>query len=126
VGKGRIAYLSKMEAIDLLQLFFPKEILDHFDVVEYKVEGDDLTFVLEEKNELPPGLNRIDYESKGFSPAVKLQDFPLRNKAVFLMVRRRKWLEKNTGRIIQHKWELSIDGTKYTKDFGAFLKGLLR
>jgi hypothetical protein len=115
-----------METKDLLLLLFPREILSHFDVVEYKEEGDLLSFVLEEKNQLPVGLNKADYESKGFSSPVKIQDFPIRDRAVFLLVRRRKWLEKSTGRIIQHKLDLTMEGSKYTKEFGAFLKEVLR
>lgn len=115
-----------METKDFLPLLFPKEILAHFNVVEYKEEGDVLSFVLEEKNQLPPGLNKADYESKGFGAPIKIQDFPLRDRAVFLMVRRRKWLEKTTGRVIQHKLDLTMEGSKYTKEFGAFLKDDLR
>ena len=115
-----------MESTELIKYLFPAEITQHFNIVRVREDKEDLIIELEEKNELPPGLNPTGYESKGFSPAVKIQDYPLRDRAVFLMVKRRKWLEKSTGKIIQRKWDLTVEGTKYTKDFGVFLKGLLR
>ena len=52
--------------------------------------------VFEEKNTLPDGYSKEEYESKGFFNK-RVQDFPLRGKAVFLKVRRRRWRHKETG-----------------------------
>jgi hypothetical protein len=40
------------------------------------------------------------------------------------MVRRRKWRDKNTGNIYSTRWDLTADGTSYTKEFADFLKEL--
>lgn len=115
-----------MEATELIKYLFPPEITQHFNIVQVEEDKEDLIIYLEEKNELPPGLDKADHESKGFGPPIKIQDFPLRDRPVFLMVRRRKWLQKSTGKIIKRNWDLTTEGTKYTKEFGVFLKGLLR
>jgi len=40
---------------------------------------------LNERNKLSPGYSKDDYESKGFLPATKIQDFATRGKAVYLI-----------------------------------------
>jgi hypothetical protein len=79
-----------------LRYVFPEELLRYFDIVESgihtdKPTGEDyLEVVFEEKNTLPEGYSKDAYESKGFFDK-RVQDFPLRGKAVFLKVRRRRW-----------------------------------
>jgi len=41
---------------------------------------------------------------------------------VFLHVRKRKWKDDRTGKIISNSWETAAKGTRYTKDFASFLK----
>lgn len=116
-----------MEARDILQYILPQEILDHFDIT--KITTDDkgkLVIWLDEKNQLPEQLTKADYESKGFTAVSKIQDFPIRGRAVILRIRRRKWIHKSTGKIHLNTWKLATEGTKYTKEFGAFLKELPR
>lgn len=114
-----------MNSNDIIKYILPTEILEYFEVVEVKENQGELTFHLDEKNNLPQDFPEGDYESKGFAAPVKIQDFPIRDKAVFLQVRRRKWIEKHTGRIYSRTWDLTAEGTKYTKEFGAFLKELI-
>lgn len=114
-----------MNTIDLLKYILPEEILEYFEVVGIDEKQGELTFYLDEKNILPPDLPEGDYESKGFASPAKIQDFPIRDRAVFLVVRRRKWIDKHTGKIYSRVWDLTTDGTKYTKEFGAFLKELI-
>lgn len=112
-----------METTDILQYILPEQILDYFEVTRITTdEKGKLVIYLDEKNQKPTDLPEGDYESKGFTAATKIQDFPIRERAVFLRVRRRKWLNKKTGKIYNSRWDLSIAGTKYTKEFGAFLK----
>jgi len=113
-----------MNSTDLLKYILPHEILEYFEVVDIKGKQEELTFYLDEKNDLPQDLPEGDYESKGFAPPVKILDFPIRDRAVFLIVRRRKWIDKRTGKVYSRVWNLTAEGTKYTKEFGAFLKGI--
>ena len=75
-----------------LRYVFPEELLRYFDIVESgihtdKPTGEDyLEVVFEEKNTLPEGYSKDAYESKGFFDK-RVQDFPLRGKAVSLKVR---------------------------------------
>lgn len=76
----------------------------------------------EEKNDLPTGYSVIDYESKGFIGSKLIQDFPLRGKAVYLRVKKRRWRHKQTGEVIKRDFSFIADGSKFTKELSDFLK----
>ncbi len=52
-----------------------------------------------------------------------IQDFPIRGKAVYLHVRRRRWRDTEDGSIFTYDCELAEEGTRLTPEFVAFLKG---
>ena len=76
--------------LDLLNVILPQDFLLHFDIVNFKelgdvsIKKDCLHLYLEEKNNLPKGYSKSDYESKGFISSKQVQDFPIRGKAVYL------------------------------------------
>ena len=76
----------------------------------------------DEKNEIPNGYSSSEYESKGFTSACIVQDFPIRGKGVYLRMRRRRWRHKQTGKIIQHDFSFIADGSKFTSELSDFLK----
>lgn len=76
----------------------------------------------EEKNELPEGYATVDYESKGFMESNLIQDFPLRGKAVFLRIKKRRWRHKQRGVIIKRDFSFIADGSKFTQELSDFLK----
>jgi transposase len=118
-------YLSYMKTQDILQYLLPGEIMTYFDLTDIMEQDGKLIFCLDEKLQIPDDFPAGEYEAKGFTPGKNLLDFPVRGKAVVLYVRRRKWLDKNTGKVLTSTWDLNTDGTKYTKEFGAFLKELV-
>ena len=59
----------------------------------------------------------------GFTDEKVIQDFPLRGKPVYLHVRRRRWYDKATGETFSYTYDdLTVEGTKLTPEFVAFLK----
>ncbi|WP_444544489.1 ISAon1 family transposase N-terminal region protein [Salinimicrobium marinum] len=55
-----------------------------------------------------------------------MQDFPLRGNTVYLHVKRRRWIDKDTGQVVQRDWNLVAQGTRMTNEFAAFLKEISR
>jgi len=112
----------------LLQQFFPSELMDFFVITGYQILGsielkqEYWIIDFEEKNDLPTGYSSIDYESKGFIGSKLIQDFPLRGKAVYLRVKKRRWRHKDTGEIIKRDFSFIADGSKFTKELSDFLK----
>lgn len=113
-----------MDLKEFYHLLLPKEVAYYFDIVKIEQVYKDqrVNIHLEEKNELPEGYSTTDYESKGFHNEVCVQDFPIRGRAAYLMIRRRRWRHKRTGENIERDWHLVAEGTRITQDFAAFLK----
>lgn len=109
--------------------FLPEGLLSHFDIVDFKELGDFQTkkdcfyIYLDEKNILPEGYNIKDFESKGFYERTLIQDFPIRGKAVYLGIRRRRWRNKNDKSIeVKSDYSFITEGSKLTIELSDFLK----
>ena len=101
----------------------------HFDIISIKELGDiaskkDCLYIyLDEKNNLPDQYSSDQYESKGFYERKLIQDFPIRGKAVYLGICRRRWRSK-TDKSIEIKSDFSFiaEGSKLTVELSDFLK----
>ena len=107
----------------LAELVLPSEVLRYFSIV--KIESSSTLFRFHLDETMEKGLSDdVHFESKGFMDAVEVTDFPIRDHKVVLVLRRRRWLDTRTGK--SFSLPLSIDitasGTRYSKEFGAFLK----
>jgi len=108
----------------LIKALLPEEIFDYFEIIKVEVDTKVIDVYLDELNITPEEYSDEKLISKGFHEPSVFQDFPIRDKAVYLHVRRRKWLVNNTGKVVSKQWNLSAKGSRYTKDFATFLKGL--
>lgn len=116
---------SHEQMLSILELILPKEILEYFTVTNLTIQDKEVHLFLDERNEVPDEFKGEKLLSKGFYPESVIQDFPLRNKALLLHVRRRKWEVESSKKIVSRTWNLSAEGTRYSNEFAAFLKGLL-
>lgn len=111
-----------------IDCFLPEGLLSHFDLVDLLELGEVSTkkmlfeIHLDEKNELPAGFSANEYESKGFLPSSTIQDFPIRGKAVYLVIRRRRWRHKLTGKEITNNYSNISEGSRLTQELSDFLK----
>ena len=112
---------SGMEA--LAKLILPKEIISNFEVTNIE-EGATTIRIFLDESIISKYKNNPGYEAKGFREAVSIRDFPIRDKAVDLEVRRRRWLDKRTGKTFSNTYDLKSEGTRYSKEFADFLKEL--
>ena len=109
---------------NLVKLLLPAELFDYFLITRLVVEDRAVTVFLDELDIKPAFYSDQKLTSKGFHAESIIQDFPIRNKAVFLHVRRRRWVIESTGEVVSRDWESVAEGTRYTKSFADFLKGL--
>ena len=109
---------------NLVKLLLPAELFEYFVITRLVVEDRAVTVFLDELDIKPTGYSDQKLTSKGFHAEAIIQDFPIRNKAVFLHVRRRRWVVELTGEVVSRDWESVAEGTRYTKSFADFLKGL--
>ena len=114
---------------ELLKYLLPSELLDHFTIIsvsEYldiETKTKSLNIHLEEDNILQSIYTSSDYESKGFYPEKRIQDFPIRGKSVYLFIKRRRWRHKlNKSEIIHNDYSFISEGSKLTQELSDFLK----
>ena len=107
----------------LAGIVLPSQILEYFSIVGIEQNSTEIHISLDEK--MNPELgNDVHFESKGFMEAVSVTDFPIRDHKVILKIRRRRWTDARTGKSFSIPIDLDIvaKGTRYSKEFGAFLK----
>ena len=112
-----------------LSHFLPTELLEHFTITNIKElhqasrNREVIQIDLEEKNILPSGYDESNFESKGFYKVKTIQDFPIRGKAVYLAIKRRRWRQKDNHNIVIHNdFSIIADGSKLTQELSDFLK----
>ena len=110
--------------------FLPDGLLTHFDIIDFKelvdlqTKKDCFYIYLDEKNILPKDYDFNEFESKGFYERTIIQDFPIRGKAVYLCIRRRRWRNKNDKSIaVKSDYSFIAEGSKLTIELSDFLKG---
>jgi len=107
------------------KLFFPKEIADNFIITKVDSTKEDVVITLEEKNVIRQNEDGHTYSNNGFYEASPIRDFPLRERKVTLLVKRRRWIDTTEGKSISNDYELAAKGTRHSVEFAAFLKEAL-
>ena len=105
-------------------MLLPEGILDYFDITDVKATKEGFAIYLEEKNILPAEYKDQTLHSNGFYPETRVQDFPIRGRKAYLHIRRRRWQIQPSGELVSRDWNLVQSGTRMTREFAAFLKGV--
>lgn len=116
----------------LATLILPPSILDFYDVTGMDVEvvepkpGDFYTEVvhiyLDEQDNRTEETRHL--RPNGFTEPTSIEDFPIRDRKLVLHARRRRWLDKESHNVIINPYPLVHEGTRYSEEFAAFLKGV--
>jgi hypothetical protein len=109
----------------LIKLLLPEELFDYFDLIHLEMVDNEVHAYLDEEDIKPEEYKNEKLTSKGFHSAIIIQDFPIRDKPLFLHIRRRRWQVESTGKVVSRNWDTVAKGTRLTKEFATFLKGLL-
>ena len=107
----------------LARIVLPAQILDYFLISGVEQISKEIYISLDEK--MNPELSKdLHFEYKGFMADVSVTDFPIRDHKVILKIRRRRWTDLRTGKSFNIPIDLDVvaKGTRYSKEFGAFLK----
>ena len=119
--KFYLCILNHPGLLVLAQLILPLEILSNFEVVGLEEDSSLIRIYLDESVKAEYKENP-DIGSKFVCDSVTIRDFPIRNKGVDLIVRRRRWYDKENNRYFSDTYHLKAEGTRYSKEFAAFLK----
>ena len=95
----------------LLRAILPDVLIDNFDIVNFDKSADRFDIYLDEKKvQLKEDKTNPDIISYGFGEYRIIQDYPIRGRATYLHVRKRKWLDKSSNEIFSYDWDLSEFG----------------
>lgn len=115
-----------MDLLSLLSLVLPSGILENFDVDRSTVSSERVDLYLTEKPIFPLGFASENLIQHGYHAESTIQDFPLRDKSLYLHIKRRRWLIKSTGQVVSRDLSFIASGTRISAEFAAFLKGIYR
>lgn len=110
----------------LVEYLLPEFLIKYYQLTRVDQSSGLLHVYLEEKNLEETDPLRKELLSKGFLPEITIQDFPIRDRRVFLHIKRRRWLNTRTGKVEQRDWSEVAQGTRMTKEFADFLKQISR
>lgn len=113
-----------MKSEQLLRAILPDVLIDNFEVVKFdKTEKRFDIWLDEKKVQMREDKKNNAVIAYGFGEYHSIQDFPIRGRATCLHVRKRKWLDKDSGEIFSYDWDISeYDGTRLNAEFVSFLK----
>jgi hypothetical protein len=107
----------------LYTLIVPKDILEDFEITDISENQESITIHLVETSGFKSDLS-IDLVQNGFMNAKEIQGFPLHGKSCFYRLIRRRWKEKGSTKDYYNSYNYTVEGSKTTEEFGAFLKEL--
>ncbi len=105
----------------ILQLIFPENIFEWFDVVSGGKNDEIVSIVFEEKNIPPVSDPNKKTLSKGFTN-ITITDFPIRGRKSLLTFRRRYWQVEGQKELLKRDIQIRFPGTQLEKEFADFLK----
>lgn len=105
----------------IIQLLFPENIFEWFDMVSGGKDDKTVSIVFEEKNIPPISDKNKKIISKGFTD-ITITDFPIRGRKSLLTFRRRYWQIEGQKELLKRDIKLCFPGTQLEKEFALFLK----
>ena len=122
-----------IESQELIKTFLPEWIdWNRYEIIKINDIKDDslspftwrVEFIIEEKNIVPSWLIKQWEQvlSKWFYPLKKIHDFPVRSKIWTLIIKKRRWIKKETNEYISNGLEINYPWTLTTKELMNFLK----
>lgn len=118
--------MSKSVLEELVSLVAPGELSKSFILTKIREGNEQITIEFEEDPQLVPNeISGKEVVLNGFMNALELQTFPLKDKAVYLLVKRRRWKVRGKNEKSYHNiYDLTETGVKASPAFGAFLKAI--
>jgi hypothetical protein len=112
---------------NLLAGIVPKEWTEIFELEEIKEREKEFNLVLIEKADLvPEEIQGKDWVLNGYCSPLEIMSFPLKGKATYVTIKKRKWKIRGESISYRNSYDLHLKGVKATKEFAIFLKELDR
>jgi len=117
--------MEKSAYIELAECLLPEEMVENFEVVKVEKTTETLDVTLEERDNGVAGYKPGELRANGFYEESIVRDYPVRGRKMSFHIKRRRWVEVKTGKSVSRRWDLVAEGTRFSKEFAAFLKDML-
>lgn len=117
--------MKKSPYIELAECLLPEDMVDYFEVIKVERTDDTLDVTLEERDLGIEGYSCGQLRANGFYEESTVRDYPVRGRKMTFHVKRRRWVEVETGKSVSKHWDIVAKGTRFSKEFAAFLKDML-
>ena len=117
--------MEKNPYIELAECLLPEEMMECFEVVKVEKTPQTLDVTLEERDKGVEGYTCGSLRPNGFYEESTVRDYPVRGRKMTFHVKRRRWVEISTGKSVSKRWDIVAEGTRFSKEFAAFLKDML-
>ena len=126
IKKAKEISMSKSVLEELVSLVAPGELSKSFSLTKIREQKEHIIIEFEEDPKLvPKELSGKEVVLNGFMNPLELQTFPLKDKAVYLLVKRRRWkIRGEQNKSYHNSYDLTETGVKASPAFGAFLKAI--
>jgi hypothetical protein len=109
-------------SIDIAKLLLTEILAHYFKLTKHELKQGELHFYFTELNSIPDEFKEVKLCSIVFFPETTVQDFPIKNKNIYLHIIRRRWLNESSKIVITIHCQLIAKGTRITSEFATFLK----
>jgi len=117
--------MEKNPYIELAECLLPEEMIEYFEVVKVYKTKETLDVTLEERDNGVSGYDSGQLRPNGFYEESIVRDYPVRGRKIPFHIKRRRWIDTATGKSVSRRWDLLAEGSRFSKEFAAFLKGML-
>ncbi len=112
--------MEKNPYIELAECLLPEEMVEYFEVVKVEKTKETLDVTLEERDNGVDGYEAGQLRPNGFYEESTVRDYPVRGRKMTFHVKRRRWVEIETGKSVSKRWDIVAEGTRFSKEFAAF------
>lgn len=109
----------------MAECLLPEEMVEYLEVVKVEKTAETLDVTLEERDNGVEGYKAGRLRPNGFYEESVVRDYPVRGRKMSFHVKRRRWVETETGRSVGRQWDLVAEGTRFSKEFAVFFKDML-
>ena len=117
--------MEKNPYTELVECLLPEEMVGYFEVVKVEKTKETLDVTLEERDRGAEGYASEKIRPNGFYQESTVRDYLVRGRKMTFHVKRRRWVEVETGKSVSKRWGIVAEGIFFSKEFSAFLKDML-
>ena len=117
--------MEKNPYIELAECLLSEEMVEYFEVVMVEKTLETLDVTLEERDNGFEGYNPGQLHPNGFYEESIVRDYPVRGRKMPFHIKRRRWVDVETGKSVSRRWDLVTKDTHFSKESAAFLKDML-